>query len=660
MVLLHVLHQTHQPLVTGLGVENRQTFLFRNINRIFSAIFFHNRRKVDDEEAKLAEQVHGVLGMILRPGGHVDETGLIAGHDVFPFGAVAYPLLFIGQTVVRHDDDALKLGEQVRDVEGHLGCFGPVVPGAMARWPFGIPEVLDVQFFRGRDPLEQRSHDGLTESLLHRVFAEELPLHHPAIPDEVVLHAKAMADLIVQLLAVQTLLQLRTDFLRISQIIIRQSCERVDLVDFQAVAALERTAAEFVGQQVFREEDAIFLALGPESIKGFLVLFEQFGLEDFGAGLDEVHDALHQAAKRLDGGLGVREAFPARCDRDAVRGCLHDENEVIFLIIVPTPVRDILHELQEFIVDARVFLIRLDRIDDVAVPQGELGIHATGPAIGQEQVVLRRRDRDGGDGLPVQDDIHLAKGGDVLSNLDEQVGIRLVLHRDDDLDAFFRSGHGHHDTPIRLALCEGRATADGMDSLETVMAVDHREVVRIGERGLAAEAEATGLVAVVLLGGVAIDAVNLVDQGMGNAEASILDGQLVLIDIDDDRLVPAIRHDVGVPSVAEHLTDDGQRLVGIQRVGQDREEFSGLGNSEFLDVLTADDRMGIIIVSVGDLHRFLLWFSEFGTSASSVLTDYFPPTCTHGQENADPLSLPIGPWAGMEGRFFRWFAHVMA
>ena len=91
---------------------------------------------------------------------------------------------------------------------------------------------------------------------------------------------------------------------------------------------------------------------------------------------------------------------------------------------------------------------------------------------------------------------------------------------------------------------------------------------------------------------------------MGNTITKITDGQLVLVNLDNDRAVGATCDDLSIPCVAEHFTDDGQRLVGIEGIREDGEEFRRLGNAEFLHVVSADDGMGVVVVAMGYQHTF--------------------------------------------------------
>ena len=280
--------------------------------------------------------------------------------------------------------------------------------------------------------------------------------------------------------------------------------------------------------------------------------------------------------------------------------------EVVSIVVVAVPARDVFQQLHELLVDADVFGIRLHRVDHVAIADADFLVDTTGRTSGQEHVVLCRRDGDHLDLLAVDEHVHFTEGRHVLGDLDELVHVLLVLHRDDDFDAGLHGGDRDHHTPVGLALCQGRATADGMDGLQTCMVVVDREVVGIGERAFRAKAEATGLVAVVLLGGIAVHAIDLVDHVVRNTVAMVPDRQLVLVNGDDDRRVGLPGYDVSIPCVAEHFADDSQRLVGIQGVRQDGEEFSRLGDFKRLDLFSANYSVCIEIIPMSYAHFDLL------------------------------------------------------
>ena len=111
-----------------------------------------------------------------------------------------------------------------------------------------------------------------------------------------------------------------------------------------------------------------------------------------------------------------------------------------------------------------------------------------------------------------------------------------------------------------------------VDGADAINRRTHFKVFGVGERGLTAQAEATGLIRLLNLGGFTQDQIGLLDLVMGDAFARVLDGQTGLSQGDLKRHITLAVINIGIPGVAQGLTNGCPNGVAIQAAVQHLEE----------------------------------------------------------------------------------------
>ena len=130
----------------------------------------------------------------------------------------------------------------------------------------------------------------------------------------------------------------------------------------------------------------------------------------------------------------------------------------------------------------------------------------------------------------------------------------------------------------------------------------HFEVISVGKRSLAPQTKTTSLIAIVLLRGIAIGAVDQAHVVMVDAFTEILDDERVICQGDLDGTMWAACFDVGIPGIAKHFTHHSQDLILVERTRQDVEELGTAGDTELDGLLATNDGMGNVVVLMGNLH----------------------------------------------------------